>query len=130
MITKKTKKTNTKATTKKGYNLNNIKTKKATEPKKEKSNAVNNFFSVIGFIGVVGGLMTMFMPTMAHANQGSFVTEPFSCSVTLADYRELQRVLEVTPRTDYKYKIFLSEYEAVSKVLAEHKECKGVKDGK
>ncbi len=128
MITKNTAKNNLKATTKKSYDLKNIKTKKATQPKKKKSNAVNNFFSVIGFIGVVGGLIIGLGQT-AHANQGTFITESFSCDVALADYAELKRVLKITPTTDFKYKIFLEELESVKNSLKKHSECsaKGVK---
>ena len=123
MITKKTKKTNSKATSKKqGYNLNNIKTKKASQPKK-KNGALHGFFSLMGFVIGVGSIMAMVVPLVAHANQGVYVVEPFSCDVALADYAELQRVLELTPRTDFKYQIFLDEYETVVKVLAEHAEC-------
>jgi len=123
MITKKTKKTNSKATSKKqGYNLNNIKTKKASQPKK-KNGALHGFFSLMGFVIGIASIMAMFVPLVAQANQGVYVVEPFSCDVALADYAELQRVLEITPRTDFKYKIFLDEYVTVVKVLAEHSEC-------
>ena len=130
MITKKTKKTNSKATTKKGYDLNNIKTKKTSQPKK-KSGALNRFFSIVGFVGVVGGLALALTPLTAHADtithngNETIIKEDFSCKVALADLAELQRVLEITPRTDFKYKIFLDEYEAVVKDLAKHTECKG-----
>jgi len=113
MITKKTAKTNTKATN-----------KQATQPQKNKNGALNLFFSLMGFILVIGGLMALFVPIMAHAKQGEVIVEPFSCEVALADLKELQRALEVTPRTDFKYKIFLDEYEAVVKSLKEHPECK------
>jgi len=120
MITKKTKKTNpSKATTKKGYDLNNIKTKKTT--KKQKGNgALNLMFSLLGFVSVVSLLVTMFVPTMVKADtitkagRGTFIIEDFDCKLALADYTELQRVLEVTPRTDFKYSIFLEEFESVT----------------
>jgi len=126
MITKKTNKTNPKKKTLQGYDLNNIKTKKASQPKK-KNGALHGFFSLMGFIIGIGSIMAMFIPLVAHANQGVYVVEPFSCKVALADYAELQRVLEITPRTDFKYKIFLDEYEAVVKDLDKHPECKGGK---
>jgi len=122
MITKKTKKTNPTTTTKKGYDLSNIKTKKAkTAPKK--NGALHGFFSLMGFVIGVGSIMAIFVPLVAHANQGVYIVEPFSCDVALADYTELQRVLEVTPRTNWKYEIFLDEYETVVKVLEAHAEC-------
>jgi hypothetical protein len=37
--------------------------------------------------------------------------------------------LEITPRSDFKYKMFLNQYETVSKLLTEHTECKGGTDG-
>lgn len=129
MITKKATKNNPKATTKKGYDLKNIKTKsKTSQPKKEKSNALNNFFSVVGFVGIVGGLIIGLGQT-AHANQGTFITEPFSCSVALADLKELQRAVKETPKSDFKYKIFLEELEAVKNNLKKHSEC-SAKGGK
>jgi len=130
MITKKQPKS--KATTKTGYDLNNIKTKKTSQPKK-KSGALHGFFSIIGFIGVVGGLASILVPlavhadTITHNGNETIIQEDFSCKVALADLAELQRVLEITPRTDFKYKIFLDEYEAVVKDLAKHSECKGGK---
>ena len=122
MIAKKTKKTNTKATTNQGYDLKNIKTKKASQPKK-KNGALHGFFSLIGFIIGIGSLMALIVPMAIHANQGVYIVEPFSCEVALADYAELQRRLEVTPRTDWKYEIFLVEYEAVVEELETHAEC-------
>ena len=129
-MTKKTKKSNPTTVTakKQGYDLNNIKTKKATKPKK-KNGALHGVFSLLGFIIGVGSLMAMVVPMVAHANQGVYIVEPFSCEVALADYAELQRVLEITPRTDFKYPIFLDEYEATIKILIEHTECKGVQNG-
>ncbi len=117
MITEKTKKTNTKATT-----------NQTTKPKKQ-NGALNLFFSLMGFVLVIGGLMGLFVPIMAHANQGEVIVEPFSCEVALADLKELQRVLEITPRTDFKYKIFLDEYESVVKSLDKHPECKELSNG-
>jgi hypothetical protein len=52
-----------------------------------------------------------------------YIVEPFSCEVALADYAELQRRLEVTPRMNWKYEIFLDEYKAVVEALDEHSEC-------
>jgi len=133
MITKKTKKSNTTATAKtKGYDLNNIKTKKIAEKQKGKG-ALNLMFSLVGFVSVVGLIIAMFVPTMAKADtiakvgKGTFITEEFSCKVALADYAELQRVLEITPRTDFKYSIFLSQFETVTRAM-NNNDCE-VKDG-
>jgi len=71
------------------------------------------------------GAIIALLPVMSYALQGTYVTEPFSCKVALADYAELQRVLEITPRTDFKYQIFLDEYSTVVKALELHTECKG-----
>ena len=123
-MTKKTKKSNSKTATKnQGYDLNNIKTKKAATPTKKKNGALHGFFSLIGFVIGMGSLMALIVPMVAHANQGVYIVEPFSCDVALADYAELQRRLEVTPRSDWKYEIFLDEYESTVNVLAEHIEC-------
>ena len=120
MISKKPK--NNKTSKPNGYNLNNIKTKKASQPKK-KNGALHGFFSLMGFIIGIGSLMALIVPMAIHANQGVYIVEPFSCEVALADYAELQRRLEVTPRSDWKYEIFLIEYEAVVAELEAHAEC-------
>ena len=110
MITKKTKKSNkttTATATKKGYDLNNIKTKKIAEKQKGKG-ALNLMFSLVGFVSVVSLIIAMFVPTIAKADtiskvgKGTFITEEFDCKIALADYAELQRVLDITPRTDFK----------------------------
>jgi len=125
MIAKKTKKTNTKTAT-----------KVTTQPKKQGNGALNLFFSLMGVVVVAGTLTALFVPTLAKADtitksgKGTFITEDFSCKVALADFAELQRVLEITPRSDFKYSIFLSQYETVSKALSNHTECKGVNNGK
>jgi len=67
--------------------------------------------------------MALIVPMVAHAKQGVYIVEPFSCDVALADYAELQRCLDITARSDWKYPIFLDEYEATVKALAEHAEC-------
>ena len=67
------------------------------------------------------------LPILATAKQGVYIVEPFSCDVALADYAELQRVLEITPRTDFKYKMFLSQFETVTKAM-NNNDCE-VKDG-
>ena len=120
MIAKKPKNKRTAKTN--GYNLNDIKTKKASHPKK-KNGALHGFFSLMGFIIGIGSLMALIVPMAIHANQGVYIVEPFSCEVALVDYAELQRRLEVTPRTDWKYEIFLIEYEAVVTELEAHAEC-------
>ena len=140
MITKKQRKNNSKKATKtttKPYNLNDVKTKSKTkQPKKQGKGALNLFFSLMGVVVVAGALSAVFVPTLAKADtitksgKGTFITEDFSCKVALADFAELQRVLEITPRSDFKYSIFLSQYETVSKALSNHTECKGVNNGK
>jgi len=117
MITKKTAKTNTKATT-----------KQATQPQKKKNGALNLFFSLMGFILVIGGLMALFVPIMAHAKQGEVIVEPFECKTELANYHELLRALKVTPKDDFKYPIFKKELRLTIEALKVHK-CKGFKDG-
>ena len=117
MITKKTAKTNTKATT-----------KQATQPQK-KNGALNLFFSLMGFILVIGGLMALFVPIMAHAKQGVIIVEPFECETELANYHELLRALKVTSKDDFKYPIFEKELRLTVEALRVHK-CEGFKDGK
>lgn len=131
MIAKKTKKTNTKATAKKqGYNLNNIETKKPTQPKKIKSNgALHGFFSLMGVVIGIGSLMALIVPMVAHAKQGVYIVEPFSCDVALADYAELSRsVKEDNPQ--FKQEMLEISLKAVIEELAEHAECGGLEDGK
>jgi len=113
MITKNTAKNNPKTTTK-------------TTAKK--SNALYNFFSIIGFIAVVGTLVTV-ASISANAKEGVYIKEPFSCDVALADLKELQRAVKETPKSDFKYKIFLEELEAVKNSLKKHSEC-SAKGGK
>ena len=78
----------------------------------------------------IATLLTLISPvtadTIEKKGNGTFITEDFSCEVALADVAELQRALEITPRTDFKYKVFLEEYEAVTEALKNHSECKGV----
>ena len=134
-MTKKTKKINptpaTKTNTakKQGYDLNTIKTKKASQPKK-KNGALHGFFSLMGIVIGIGSIMAMVVPMVAHANQGVYIVEPFSCEVALADYAELQKQLEITPRTAFEYPMLLSMYEGVVKDLEVHSECEEVQDGK
>ena len=66
----------------------------------------------------------------SEAGQGTFITEPFSCGVALADYAELQKRLEITPRTAFEYPMLLSMYEGVVKDLEVHSECEEVQNGK
>ena len=127
MITKNTAKNNLKATTKKGYDLKSIKTKTKTSlPKKEQSNALNLFFSLAGFVLIIGGLMSLFVPTMAHAKRGVIIVEPFECETELANYHELLRALKVTSKDDFKYPIFEKELRLTKESLTAHN-CKGVK---
>jgi hypothetical protein len=124
MITKKQRKNNTTKATNKPYNLNEVKTKtKAKQPKKQSKGALNLFFSLLGFVVVAGALTASIIPTLAKADtitkvgKGTFIKEDFSCKVALADFAELQRVLEITPRTDFKYKMFLSQFESVTEAM-------------
>ena len=112
MITKNREKTNT----------------KATQSQKKKNGALNLFFSLMGFILVIGGLMALFVPIMAHAKQGEVIVEPFECETELANYHELLRALKVTPKDDFKYPIFKKELRLTVEALKVHK-CKGFKDG-
>ena len=126
MISKKTKKTNSKTATKnQGYDLNNIKTKKAATPTKKKNGALHGFFSLIGFVIGMGSLMASIVPMVVQANQGVYIVEPFSCDVALADKKELLRsTKEDNPKfmqeqLELSLKLTLEE-------LVEHAEC-GVK---
>jgi len=134
MITKKTKKTNSKKATKKqGYDLNNIATKKAATPKRG-NGLLNLFFSLIGFVVVIGGLATMFVPTEAKADtitkrgNGTFIVEDFDCKVALANYAELQRsVKENNPK--FVQEQLEPSLKLTLEALAEHTECE-VQNGK
>ncbi len=126
-MTKKTKKSNSKTATKnQGYDLNNIATKKATTPTKRKNGALHGFFSLIGFVIGMGSLMALIVPMVAHANQGVYIVEPFSCDVALADKKELLRSTKennsnfVQEQLELSLKLTLEE-------LAEHAECEGEK---
>ena len=68
--------------------------------------------------------------TMVHAKEGVYIKEPFSCDVALADLKELQRAVKETHKSDFKYKIFLEELEAVKNSLKKHSECSATKGGK
>ena len=129
MLTEKTKKSNTKTTTKKGYDLKEIKTKKTSQPEKKQKGALNLFFSLMGFVLVIGGLMGLFVPIMAHAKQGVIIVEPFECETELANYHELLRALKATSKDDFKYPIFEKELRLTVEALKVHN-CKGLKDGK
>ena len=139
MIAKKSNKNNPKTPTNKPFNLKNIKTKKAKKAtKKQPKNYLNLFFGLSGFVLTAGAFVALFAPTLSHADtitkhgKGTFITEDFSCKVALADYKELQRVLDITPRTDFKYKVFLEEFEAVTTSINNHSDCeiKGVENAK
>ena len=82
----------------------------------------------MGFVLVIGGLMALFVPIMAHAKQGVIIVEPFECKTELANYHELLRALKVTPKDDFKYPIFEKELRLTVEALKVHK-CKGFKDG-
>lgn len=129
MITKKTKKTNTKPATIKQVAQP---VKKATPKRSKGKGALNLFFSFSGFVGVIWLLLLVFVPvhadTITKEGNGTFIEEDFTCKVALADYAELQRVLKITPKSDWKYGIFLKEYQAVTKELKAHSECEGVQD--
>lgn len=129
MIAKKTKKTNSKATAKtNGYNLNNIATKKAVQPVR-KNGALHGFFSLMGVVIGIGSIMALIVPMVAHAKQGVYIVEPFSCDVALADYAELSRsVKEDNPQ--FKQEMLEISLKAVIEELAEHAECGGLEDGK
>jgi hypothetical protein len=122
MLTKKTKKSNSKAPSKKqGYDLNTIQTKKATKPK-VKNGALHGFFSLMSFVIGIGSIMALIVPMAIHANQGVYIVEPFSCDVWLADYAHLtEAVKENNPK-------FMQEQLELSlkltiEDLAEHAEC-------
>ena len=125
MIAKKTKKTNPKTATKnQGYDLNNIKSKKASTPPKKKNGALHLFFSLMGFIIGIGSLMALIIPMVAVADQGVYIVEPFSCDVALADYKELSRsVLEDNPK--FVQEMLEISFDGVTEALAEHTECEG-----
>jgi hypothetical protein len=107
MITEKTKKTNS---------------KKVSQPV-QANGALHGFFTLMGVVIGIGSIMALIVPMAIHANQGFYIVEPFNCEVALLDYAELQGRLEVTPRTDWKYPIFLFEYELIVKELEVHAEC-------
>lgn len=129
MITKKTQKTNKKATAKKqGYDLNNIATTKAVQPIKA-NGILHLFFSLIGFVLGIALLMATLIPMVAHAKQGTYIVEPFSCEVALANYHHLTITTKENNPQFVQEQLIVS-LEAVTQELAEHSECKGVSDGK
>ena len=141
MIAKKSKKNNLKTATNKPYNLKSIKIKKAqkaTKKKLKQGKGLNLFLGLTGFVVTTGAFVALIVPTLSHADtitkhgKGTFITEDFSCKVALADYKELQKVLDITPRTDFKYKVFLEEFEAVTTSINNHSDCeiKGVENAK
>jgi len=65
----------------------------------------------------------------AQAGTATFITEPFSCEVALANYHHLTETTQnnnsefVQEQLELSLKLTIEE-------LAEHLECKGVEDGK
>jgi len=112
-----------------GYNLNNIKTPKKKTVKKAKTAEKSSNMGIWGFVIIMGLIASMFLPTLANAKQPTVIVEKFSCSVANADFKESQRQLETTPRTDANYDSIMNEYEAVSNAL-DANECKGEKGEK
>jgi len=75
------------------------------------------------------GAIIALLPILAHAEQGTFITEPFSCEVALADYHHLTSTTKEDNPKFMQEQLEIS-LKAVTQELAEHAECKGVSDGK
>lgn len=59
---------------------------------------------------------------MAHAKQGVFIVEPFSCEVAIADYKHLKVSTEDDNELFIQEQLITSLL-AVEKELLEHSEC-------
>ncbi len=64
----------------------------------------------------------------ANANKGTFIIEKFECKTEILNYNELKRMLKITPKNDFRYSIFLSEFKSTETALKAH-DCKGVNYG-
>ena len=117
MITEKTKKTNSKTTS-------------PTAVKSQGKSIVNLVFSLMGFVLGMGSLMALFiMPMVANADNGTYINEPFTCEVALANYHHLTKTTKENNPKFVQEQLVVS-LEAITQELAEHLECKGVSDGK
>jgi hypothetical protein len=124
MLSKKTKKSKQNKTTKNGYDLNKIDTKNTTKKTSKQRGVLNLFFSLVGFVIIVGGIVSMFVPTLAKA-KGIHIVEPFSCEAALADYYHLmQTTQENNPQ--FVQEQLQQSLQLTIEALAEHEECGGV----
>ena len=70
-------------------------------------------------------LFLLISPSMAL--QGTFITEPFSCEVAIANYNHLIRTTKENNPKFVQIQLEIS-LKAVIKELAEHSECGGGQD--
>jgi hypothetical protein len=74
-------------------------------------------------------LFLLISPSMTHALQGTFITEPFSCEVALANYHHLTKTTKENNPKFVQEQLELS-LKSVTQELKDHQECKGGKDDK
>ncbi len=67
-------------------------------------------------------LLLLISPSITHALQGTFITEPFSCEVALANFQHLTKTTKENNPTFVQEQLEVS-LKAVSEDLAKHLEC-------
>jgi len=124
MLPKNNKNAKTKRAAKNGNDHDRAKSKKATKKPSKQRGVLNLFFSLVGFVVVVGGVLSIFIPTLAQA-KGIHLVEPFSCEVALADYHHLvESTQENNPQ--FVQEQLQQSLQLTIEALAEHEECGGV----
>ena len=58
--------------------------------------------------------------TMAQANKGTVIVEPYECKTELLNYKELQQRVKNTSKDDWKYQIFVKDLRLTLKGLTAH----------
>jgi uncharacterized membrane protein len=128
MLSKNNKNAKTKRVAKNGNLKSQEKSKKVTKKPSKQRGVFNLFFSLAGFVIIVGGIVSMFAPTLAKA-EGIHIVEPFSCEVALADYHHLKESTQEN-NPQFVQEQLQQSLQLTIEALAEHEECEGVQNGK
>jgi hypothetical protein len=67
-------------------------------------------------------LFLLISPSMTHALQGTFITEPFSCEVALANFHHLSKTTKENNPTFVQEQLEIS-LKSVIEELAKHSAC-------
>ncbi|CAA6801041.1 MAG: Unknown protein, partial [uncultured Sulfurovum sp.] len=71
------------------------------------------------------GALIALLTTSSYSKQGTYIVEPFTCEVALANYHHLTKTTKENNPNFIQEQLVVS-LEAVTQELAEHAECKGV----